>query len=61
MPSTTWKYVSIAGSCLEKGNRKRPLTEKGDRRGGQGEKGEVVLERKKKNMMTRTEKRETER
>lgn len=44
-PGTTWKYVSAVGSCLEKGNRKRPLTEKGDRRGGEGEKGEVVLEK----------------
>lgn len=31
----------------KKGNRKRPLRERGDRRGGEGEKGEVVLERKK--------------
>lgn len=47
---------SVVGSCLEKGNRKRPLTEKGDRRGGDGEKGEVVLERK-----IYKEKREAER
>lgn len=48
-PSTTWKYVSIVGSCLEKGNRKRPLKRERSqegrwRRGGRS----VVLERKGK-------------
>lgn len=44
MPGTTWKYVSVVGLCLAKGNRKRALKERGDR--GEGEKGVVVLDTK---------------
>lgn len=44
LPGTTWKYVSVVGLCLAKGDRKRPLKERGDR--GEGEKGVVVLDRK---------------
>lgn len=39
----TWKYVSVVGLCLPKGNRKRALKERGDR--GEGEKGVVALDR----------------
>lgn len=56
-PSLTWKYVSVAGPRLEKGNRK--FREKGDKKGGEGQKGEVILEKKKH--IHGEEKRETER
>lgn len=44
MPGTTWKYVSVVGLCVAKGDRKRPLKGRGDR--GEGEKGVAELDGK---------------
>lgn len=38
----------LVGSCLQKGNRKRPLREKGDRRGGERVKSEVMFKKQQK-------------